>query len=389
MSISFPAALDTFGAPSSSTLLGTPVSGRTHSQIHADLGLAVRALEEAIGVTGTTDVATVRARVDAITATPGADKVVRAGGTGVINAGWIGGIIGAVTGGVLTIAATLGADATLTIPAGGGTAVVQGGEQPVPVEDVAVWQNKASAVAVARCFQAYIAHSGTGGSTAYDAVASTSALSGHSVCYQGVTKATGSATPTFLSFAYGGGISDSSETIPDGYGYYWGGWGGAGTITRKWAFFNAATDKSFFGGDVYCGAKLAIGVSASVVPTWALTINDIAAPVLAWQRAGVDIGYLCNASTVFSGAPNTDLAIAHANTGAVQIGGNGAAMLKVSGTGVGLNGASPVSQAAGFGTPTGASRLSNFPGASASLAQCSGAIADIIAYFKSRGDFGA
>lgn len=56
---------------------------------------------------------------------------------------------------------------------------------------------------------------------------------------------------------------------------------------------------------------------------------------------------------------------------------------------LGFFGATPVAQATGFGTPTGASRLANFPGATATLTQTTGAVADMIAIFKALGLFGA
>ena len=46
-------------------------------------------------------------------------------------------------------------------------------------------------------------------------------------------------------------------------------------------------------------------------------------------------------------------------------------------------------QIAGWGTPTGPSRIANFPGASATLVQCSNAIAQIIADLKTHGMLGA
>lgn len=244
--------------------------------------------------------------------TPSAGQVLIGGGA--IKAG------GAVSCTSLTVSGALGA--------------FQYGAQPVGGEDVAVWSNKTSAVSVARGFQSYITHSGTGGSTAYDAVASTSATAGHNVCYQGVSKATGAATPSYLSFAFGSGDSTSSGTIANAYGYYWGGWTGAGTITNKWAFFNASADKSYYGGDTYYNGKIAIGVSTATALSWSLTINNPTTPLIAIQRADADMAYITNAATVLSGKPTTDLAIVHANTGAVWIGGNGVGMLKVDGTAV-------------------------------------------------------
>lgn len=46
-------------------------------------------------------------------------------------------------------------------------------------------------------------------------------------------------------------------------------------------------------------------------------------------------------------------------------------------------------QAAGFGTPTGASTITNFPGATASLAQTSATVAQLIVQLKAAGILGA
>jgi hypothetical protein len=56
---------------------------------------------------------------------------------------------------------------------------------------------------------------------------------------------------------------------------------------------------------------------------------------------------------------------------------------------VGFYGATPVARSTGWGTPTGPVKLINFPGATATLPQCSAAIAQIIADLKSLGLYGA
>jgi hypothetical protein len=55
----------------------------------------------------------------------------------------------------------------------------------------------------------------------------------------------------------------------------------------------------------------------------------------------------------------------------------------------GINGVGPQAASTGWGTPTGNSTLTNFPGATATLAQCSAAIAQIITQLKRYGLFGA
>lgn len=60
-----------------------------------------------------------------------------------------------------------------------------------------------------------------------------------------------------------------------------------------------------------------------------------------------------------------------------------------SGSTFGVFGATPAVQYPGWGTPTGFSLVSNFPGAGASLAECGNAIGSIIAYMKAVGFFAA
>lgn len=56
---------------------------------------------------------------------------------------------------------------------------------------------------------------------------------------------------------------------------------------------------------------------------------------------------------------------------------------------VGFNGVTPPSQLTGFGTPTGNSLVTNFPGSSATLAQCGEMISEILIYMKQLGLIGA
>lgn len=58
-------------------------------------------------------------------------------------------------------------------------------------------------------------------------------------------------------------------------------------------------------------------------------------------------------------------------------------------TGIGFFAATPAAQTTGYGTPTGTGVIANFPGATATLAQCSQAIAQIIADMKKFGLYGA
>jgi hypothetical protein len=75
--------------------------------------------------------------------------------------------------------------------------------------------------------------------------------------------------------------------------------------------------------------------------------------------------------------------------GARLLAGDGTTKVQVNTTGVGLNGATPVGKVTGFGTPTGTGVIANFPGATATLAQCSQAVAQLIADLKNLGVYGA
>lgn len=80
----------------------------------------------------------------------------------------------------------------------------------------------------------------------------------------------------------------------------------------------------------------------------------------------------------------------------LALGANNAECVVISTTGtvssvgpLGVNGAVPPAQVTGFGTPTGAAVVANFPGATATLVQCSNAIAKLITDLKALGLYGA
>ena len=56
---------------------------------------------------------------------------------------------------------------------------------------------------------------------------------------------------------------------------------------------------------------------------------------------------------------------------------------------IGVNGATPPAQLTGWGAPTGPAVVANYSGTAATLVQTSNAVAQIIAYLLSKGDFGA
>ncbi len=72
------------------------------------------------------------------------------------------------------------------------------------------------------------------------------------------------------------------------------------------------------------------------------------------------------------------LVLSISTTGATTLGGA-----------LGINNATPPGQVTGWGIPTGASLVANFPGASATLAQCSEVIAKLITDLKAFGLYGA
>lgn len=94
-------------------------------------------------------------------------------------------------------------------------------------------------------------------------------------------------------------------------------------------------------------------------------------------------------------APAIDLTATYAWTGHHSFTGTlNVAALVASGTiaatgAIGSNGATPPAQLTGWGAPTGPAVVNNYSGAAATLVQTSNAVAQIIAYLLSKGDFGA
>jgi len=113
--------------------------------------------------------------------------------------------------------------------------------------------------------------------------------------------------------------------------------------------------------------------------TWtAQILNNSAA-------TGVNFGLLIEAGTNASDEPLNILD----KTGTVQqllLRGNGTLFVRA---GLGVNGATPPTQVTGFGTPTGNVVVANFPGATATLVQCSETIAEILTIIKQIGFIGA
>lgn len=130
---------------------------------------------------------------------------------------------------------------------------------------------------------------------------------------------------------------------------------GAGSVGVAGDLYLAGNSNAIYGRTSGGNHRKLLSFSASATTYY----GDIAADVLAHQ---------------FLGASGT---LAFLN----------AAGMKVTG-GLGVNGANPAAQSTGWGSPTGASPVSNFPGATATLGQCSQALAQIIATLKSAGVLG-
>ena len=87
---------------------------------------------------------------------------------------------------------------------------------------------------------------------------------------------------------------------------------------------------------------------------------------------------------------DSNLQIQSKGAGSVQlVDGSANVRFSVDSTGVGFFGVAPVARSTGWGTPTGSAMLTNFPGATATLAQTSGTLAALLLHIKSIGLIGA
>lgn len=110
------------------------------------------------------------------------------------------------------------------------------------------------------------------------------------------------------------------------------------------------------------------------------------------QAAALALGYDVTGNTagIIALAPGSAWQILTLNCSNLQVRiSGGTSKLTVDTTGIGLNGNSTVGKVTGFGTPTGTGVIANFPGATATLAQCSQAIAQLITDLKNLGVYGA
>lgn len=181
--------------------------------------------------------------------------------------------------------------------------------------------------------------------------------------------------------------------------------------TANWRISSSATGSGFGAGNLAIGTGSsnfftiapsgqitfapATGTAATVTTpdnVAAIVIND-AAPVsgyyVSFQNSGAVQGAVGLGGILFGGAAVNDfgiLATAKLRLGGTSIGVSGATAFT---NAIGVNGNAPPAQTTGFGTPTGAAVIANFPGATATLAQCSQTIAELLAIFKSVGFLGA
>ena len=151
--------------------------------------------------------------------------------------------------------------------------------------------------------------------------------------------------------------------------------------------------KSSANQGIYHGSGVGTLVAANVVDSGSATGVQIAA-----GSKGIVSGNSIRSNATYglfltSGATNWVVSgntIRDNTTANYSINDASTVQMTLDGNGIALFGlASPAAQSAGFGAPTGASRLINFPGGTATLAQTSGAVADLLAVLKSYGLIGA
>jgi hypothetical protein len=119
-----------------------------------------------------------------------------------------------------------------------------------------------------------------------------------------------------------------------------------------------------------------------------IRVQSVANQINYWQMYGGATGV--GANLVASGGDsNIDAIISGKGIfGGRAKDGAGAVKFQWNTTGVSVFGVTPAAQSTGWGTPTGGGVISNFPGATATLAQCSQAIAQLIIDQKRFGWFG-
>jgi hypothetical protein len=170
------------------------------------------------------------------------------------------------------------------------------------------------------------------------------------------------------------------------------------TIAPTWTgahIFNAAaTLKATFGSSVGMNAATMVGLGSSAAVFEELLCSTGNNAGILFGVNGVSNG--ANVALVYNaGTPYLQVATAAA-TSYLSFLTQSAERLRITAAGtaqfinaIGVNNVAPPAQVTGFGTPTGAAVIANFPGATATLVQCSNTIAELITVLKAIGFLGA
>lgn len=190
-----------------------------------------------------------------------------------------------------------------------------------------------------------------------------------------------------------------SQDIPALYALAQGGAGANPTASVGTAAVNG-TAQTYMRSDAAPPIDVSITVTWTGVHTFnqAVTFSAASGPVWAGAHGqfGIGIGFAGGQTELLTVGANplgigttgaADLNFYTASTRALNF--NASTQKATFSAAVGVNGNAPPAQVAGWGTPTGGAAVSNFPGGGpATLAQCSTAIAEIIAVLKAFGLLG-
>lgn len=169
---------------------------------------------------------------------------------------------------------------------------------------------------------------------------------------------------------------------------------GSAALLTTTTNMSGANEQSLLLNDTFNGTGTNAGmvVNSNIATGVTSTIYDailIQNPTLIGGASisGVCVGVQVNAMSSGSGgnrAISLNNAAAATNYNVYAIG----TAQNIMGGPLGVNGATPPAKVTGFGTPTGTGVIANFPGATATLAQCSQAIAQLITDIKNFGLYG-
>jgi hypothetical protein len=221
------------------------------------------------------------------------------------------------------------------------------GTQPFPSEDVQFYVNKTSSSTVARGLQSYVDFSGNYGATALDAVVKVNSSTNynHIAVNQNNFIIGGSAVPsTGIYTITADGTYNGTNVAPLAALIKIGNIDGTGTVTDKYGIYQTSNLKNFFGGNIFTGQKVGIGVSSSATPSFALTINDLTNPIVDYQIAGTNFAYTGRAGAMFSGGA-TGFAISVNEGQPIILGSDGVRFATFASSGnVGINESNPTSK---------------------------------------------